>query len=265
MTSPGTLALDDDELASATLSPQSRARAATLLDEHGFLILPRVFPAERLAAWQVAYAEQMKRRQTEREAAAFPVGNQRFLFAVHLESELADPMLYACPLVLPIIRDLVGDDCILNSTSSVVALPGANLQALHKDHQHLYGDERPTPAYALTLVVPLVPLDGTNGTTRLHDGSHRRPASQSPPLDPLVPLGGCLLTDYRLSHRGTPNRGPRMRPLLYLVYSRPWFLDERNFFALPALRRPTTPIPAEAEALFARADGHADLGVDTGA
>jgi len=254
--------LSDAELATGTLDDHSRKEAQGLLDQHGFLVLPRVFSAERMAAWQIAYAEQMKARQAASDGAAFPVGHQRFLFSVHLQAALADPALYASSLLLPIIRDLLGVDCILNSTSSVVALPGAELQALHKDHQHLYGDHLTTPAYALTLVVPLVPLDHVAGTTRLHDGSHRRPASVSPTLDPIIPLGGCLLTDYRLSHRGTPNHGTRMRPLLYLVYSRPWFLDERNFFSLPGLRLPTAPIPDSARPLFRRAEAQPYLGVE---
>jgi hypothetical protein len=44
--------------------------------------------------------------------------------------------------------------------------------------------------------------------------------------------------DYRLSHWGTPNVGTRARPILYLVYTRPWFTDARNFQQLYPLDVP---------------------------
>jgi hypothetical protein len=44
-----------------------------------------------------------------------------------------------------------------------------------------------------------------------------------------------LLIDYRLQHGGTANHAKQARPLLYLVYSRPWFRDHRNFKKQSAL------------------------------
>ena len=38
-----------------------------------------------------------------------------------------------------------------------------------------------------------------------------------------------VLWDFRLKHAGTPNIGPLPRPLLYLTYCRPWFVDHKNF------------------------------------
>ena len=38
-----------------------------------------------------------------------------------------------------------------------------------------------------------------------------------------------MLWDFRLMHGGTSNRGTVPRPLLYLTYCRPWFVEHLNF------------------------------------
>ena len=37
------------------------------------------------------------------------------------------------------------------------------------------------------------------------------------------------MADWRLKHRGLANRTREDRPLLYLTYARPWFVDKYNF------------------------------------
>ena len=41
--------------------------------------------------------------------------------------------------------------------------------------------------------------------------------------------GSAILFDYRLKHRGLGNRSTEDRPLLYLTYARPFWLDVYNF------------------------------------
>jgi hypothetical protein len=57
-----------------------------------------------------------------------------------------------------------------------------------------------------------------------------------PAQDPVVPLGSCLLLDYSVAHYGRGNRSDRVRPILNLIYSRPWFRDCRNYHLQPPLR-----------------------------
>ena len=63
-----------------------------------------------------------------------------------------------------------------------------------------------------------------------------------PACSPLVPAGGAIAFDYRVIHRGTGNTdhcGRADQPMLYFVYSKPWFADVVNFptdaplFAVP--------------------------------
>jgi hypothetical protein len=41
--------------------------------------------------------------------------------------------------------------------------------------------------------------------------------------------GSMLIFDYRVVHRGTANTGAEPRPVLYMVYSKPWWADRVNF------------------------------------
>ena len=50
-------------------------------------------------------------------------------------------------------------------------------------------------------------------------------------IEPVVREGSCILWDFRLMHGGTPNRSALPRPLLYLTYCRPWFMEYMNFNA----------------------------------
>jgi hypothetical protein len=46
---------------------------------------------------------------------------------------------------------------------------------------------------------------------------------------PWPQMGDCYFMDFRLRHAGTPNISDKPRPILYLVYSRRWFQDRKNF------------------------------------
>ena len=221
-------------------------------------MLPDAFERAFVERIQRAYSQYVL-AQRSGEGRAVEVGDRRFMIPVELRAPFDDPGLYANPLVLAILRAVLGEDCVLNSFSSVVALPGAEAQARHKDHDLLFGFDPGArlPCHALTLVIPLADLDETSGTTALWERSHRVElggGADAEPVEPWLSMGECLLMDYRLSHAGTPNRGDKLRPILYVVYSRPWFLDERNFYSLPALRLGGDPTLAPAlRPLFARA------------
>jgi ectoine hydroxylase-related dioxygenase (phytanoyl-CoA dioxygenase family) len=163
------------------------------------------------------------------------------MVSIALEPPFLDARLFAAARVMPLIRAVVGQDCVLNNLTSVVSLPGAPAQHMHKDGALLFDATigAPLPCHALTLVVPLIDLDEKTGTTALFPGTHRRESAQyatGPARLPRMKMGGCYVMDYRLSHQGTPNTSARPRPILYVVYSRPWFIDANNFNQIPALR-----------------------------
>ncbi len=73
---------------------------------------------------------------------------------------------------------------------------------------------------------------------------------------PLLKRGDAFIFDYRTIHVGLTNHGDERRSILYMVYARPWFFDEKNHkrrnpvdVALEARQA----LPSEAQALLARA------------
>jgi len=59
--------------------------------------------------------------------------------------------------------------------------------------------------------------------------------------------------DYKLRHYGVANRSDAVRPILYNIYSRPWFRDYKNYGKqtdLEISRKDYSRIPDEYKHLF---------------
>src|SRR5206468_13062791 len=75
-------------------------------------------------------------------------------------------------------------------------------------------------------------------------------------------LGGCYFMDYRLWHQGAANRSDRPRPVLYIIYARPWFTDLVNFgkhARLRLSREDAFAMPPAQRRLFRRIAGKGEL------
>ena len=46
---------------------------------------------------------------------------------------------------------------------------------------------------------------------------------------PLLRRGDAVVYDQRTVHRGTANRSTETRPVLYLLFARPWYQETLNF------------------------------------
>jgi hypothetical protein len=235
------LAFTADERATNALQQRTIETAVKQFQASGCLLLENVFSALFIQELDTVYAERYGHYyQAEKHADALNVGHRRFLITVGFQLPFNTPQLYANPLVLPIIESILDNDCVLGSLASVVSLPGAALQHAHADYSPLFPSfpSRLLPSYALTLFIPLVELNDFHGTTRIWPGSHRsgnQEQLQADFVDPQVPLGSCVLMDYRVLHQGTENRAEIPRPILYLVYHRPWFKDYKNYKKQPFL------------------------------
>merc|ERR1712176_1529391 len=91
----------------------------------------------------------------------------------------------------------------------------------------------------LTVFVPLVNVSRANqlGSTEFWPGTHQgvvdltsllRECENSEGFTPDYHVGSALIFDYRLLHRGLPNEGDDKRPMLYMVWAKPWY-QEQNF------------------------------------
>jgi ectoine hydroxylase-related dioxygenase (phytanoyl-CoA dioxygenase family) len=194
------------------------------------------------------------------------VGDGRYMVTLDLDPPFDRPELFASPPLLAIAQATLGVDMIINSLAVVIALPGALAQRAHVDHSMLFpSDEAASmtaPPYALTAIIPLLDLDESTGSTEVWP---RGPLMATPDLwttklagSTVLPLllGDAALMDYRVCHGGTSNPGSVPRPILYVVYSRPWFRDADNFSEMPPLRvsaQHLANLPAQYRRLFASA------------
>jgi hypothetical protein len=72
--------------------------------------------------------------------------------------------------------------------------------------------------------------------------------------------GDCVMLDYRTLHAGLPNLSGRARPIVYMVYARPWFFDDVNHtnrIPLDMSIEHYEQLPASVHPLLIRAYSHA--------
>ena len=223
--------------------PEEIALGAELFNTWGTLQIDNAFPVELIERLQSTFFERYAAYFHEGDHPdALWLGDKRYMLTVDTVAPFDDPELIGAPTVLPIIRRVLGDDCVLGAFTAVISLPGSRDQRLHKDHPALFPDTEwhfTLPSFATQIIIPLVPLDELTGTTRFYKGTHRIPTEEAEATghqDPQVPLGSCLINDYRCAHRGLGNRSDRVRPILTLIYNRPWFHDYKNYGKQPPLR-----------------------------
>ena len=206
-------------------------------------------------------AEELASEATRRAAAAgadagdasagfhFADASQRgpFRLDLRLGAALESPPFDALDLgaIWPHVRTALGEDAVLRRRGLVVGLPGASDQAYHADAPRVppevwaeHEAKSPTqPPHSLVVFLPLCDLDETNGPTSFLPGSHQRwtsdaleaeadaPGSSSAGAPAIldVDAGDAIVFDSRTQHAGGENRSTHARPILYLVFARPWF------------------------------------------
>ena len=252
-----------EEEINAGISNNTLKQAISIYNDDGCLLLKNVFSEGYInnlnTSFKKKYSRFFKNKVHEN---ALEVGNQRFMVTIKMETPFNSHKLYANTLVFPIIKALLGEECILNGFGSVISLPGALDQDPHYDHPPLFKENievsAKIPSHAITMIVPFVELNQQTGTTVMMPKSHCYPqditANYGLTYDfPLAPLGSVLLMDYRLKHYGMANRSEIVRPIMYNIYSRPWFRDYVNYEKQPPLeisKKDYLKIPDEYKHLF---------------
>ena len=193
----------------------------------GCLTLAGIFDRNLIDAARKEFEHQFD-LSTNPRPQGLKVGHRRLQLPIEVRGPIADPMLAAHPLLLKIVTDLLGADPVIDSVSCVVALPDANDQHLHRDYP-TFGFNG---TFAVTVAIPLIDLSEATGSTLLFPGSHLAdvaPETGQRTERTIMVRGGCYLMDYALWHQGLANHSPEPRPVLYLVFARTWFIDDRNF------------------------------------
>ena len=224
-------------------SPQSLvtlslvANAKSLYEANGVLVMENLLPKSVVHSLYDYFTHEYSSYLSEEKSHnALEVGDKRKMISVEVKGAFNDPTVYGHPLILKLMEGLLDTRYILGSMGVVCSFPGADDQHVHIDHYSLF-QEQPQhvalPSYAVTLVVPLVDLTPESGSTRVWKGSHRYALNKQIPKEysavPYMETGSCYLMDYQLTHSGTPNGSNAVRPILYIIYYRPWFQEAVNY------------------------------------
>lgn len=228
------------------------AAAPALLLQHGALVYDGIFDLALLARVSARLQAYVDTEVIRLPGQLYRVGDRRLMCTVPSRAPFFDDALLDPPALRALFEVTLGPDYLIQSYGAVLSLPGSAPQHIHRDYSFLFNPQMGAslPAYALTVAIPLVPLDEHNGTTAMCLETHR--GGDGEVYLPFPQLGGCYIWDYRLHHFGMPNRSKVTRPLLYLVYAAPWFIDPENFKTVAPLRAPEpgqTPSPRVAHLL----------------
>jgi ectoine hydroxylase-related dioxygenase (phytanoyl-CoA dioxygenase family) len=266
------------ERTSGSFADETIKRASRNFRTDGALILEDVVDTAIVAEARRQFAKSYSRYLNGGDYDdALAVGNGRVYLTVDLSPPFDSPQLFANPYLLPILSAALGDDFVIGAYGAVCSLPSAAAQPRHCEGGFLFlrtGVDWLLPPAAVAVAIPLIEMNEIHGTTTLWLGSHRDQKRSNELLDPngstdfsdvriepVVRDGSCMLWDFRLVHCGTANRGSLPRPMLFLTYCRPWFLDDKNFTAqdnpkqkpLLASTDFVASLPAQQRRLLARA------------
>lgn len=234
-------------------------RSIDVFNENGAVLIEDMFPQDMM---QELYTSFMQRFEDWKKAGLGDpnfVGNKRYTVPLRIQAPFNDPRLWANPVLLDLLTEVMGARPILNAFGSVVTYAGANTQHVHREHPLLFEDveaNRGLPTHAVTILVPLVDLNEELGGTQLWEGTNKAVEIDEPEGEPTVVYtrkGSMLVFDYSTFHGGLASRSDDVRPVLFLTYSLPWFRDSMAFeshFALGITEKELDAIPAEHKDLF---------------
>jgi hypothetical protein len=153
--------------------------------------------------------------------------------------------------LMPFIKSILGEGSKLLYAGLILSFKNSADQPWHQDGDRLFqSNEFPDgkgidfPPYAVNVFIPLDNVKVELGPTEFCVGSHIESKAQAilqqlssgsyesdEVIAPLLNFGDALIYDYRICHRGTRNLAEmnKTRPMLYLMYARPWFHEHLNF------------------------------------
>ncbi len=206
----------------------------------GYTVVPAVLDAGEIAAARAALDDVFAREDAIAEQRHWKTPTYRVAYMLpQKHAFFRDAPLN--PRVLPLMRRVLGDDCVINSLNGLTMISGGETQRLHKDSMSIPGH--------VMYVNALHTLDDftvANGCTRLIPGSQDRPlhrdkpwmtntdeawidAFESEAIPVEAPAGSLIAYNGGLWHAGSRNTTARPRRALHLFYSRPWVRPQWDF------------------------------------
>jgi ectoine hydroxylase-related dioxygenase (phytanoyl-CoA dioxygenase family) len=201
------------------------------LERDGFAVLEGVVEAELIAD----LLETIDRVMVD---ADIPFGSNTFL-GLHTRRIFnllsRDPVFARVPLhpaVLPIVEQVLDEQCLLSSLTAIEMHAGQDAQPLHCDDGSIALPRPHAPVVCVALWA-LTDFDHANGATRLVPGSHRRDrrpgkGEHAAHVEAEMPAGSVLLYDGSLWHGGGANSSDDRRVGIVVNHCAGFLRQEEN-------------------------------------
>lgn len=225
-------------------SPSFIAEALTYLHRDGILILSNAISPTHIDSLHSLLApEALQISKNPNHHFNWNRGNMDQ--APPLQPDLMYTDIWANPIVVSILQQILGPDLVCHYANGNTALPqSTERQPVHSD----IDQPHPMFPFGYAVNIPLCDVDVENGSTEIWVGSHRdscidqhvryrdgefdlaiRPElveerrRHSPPIQPEIKKGSIIVRDVRLWHAGMPNRSLEPRIMLAFVIQPKWF------------------------------------------
>ena len=223
------------ELKEVCLKPETIDAAAKEIRQSGAIVVENAIDRQLIEhARKIFFEEYGRYLDGRKHADTLEVGSGRLMITVDIRPPFDSSLFFANPFLLPLLQAVLGKSLVVDAFGVVCSLPSAPQQVRHSDGGILFpssGLDLVLPTTAITLAIPLLDMNEFHGTTKLWLGSHRKNeiGKDDIGIEPVVQEGSCILWDFRVKHGGTANKSNVARPILYLTYCRPWWIDHLNF------------------------------------
>jgi ectoine hydroxylase-related dioxygenase (phytanoyl-CoA dioxygenase family) len=202
------------------------------LCDNGFTIVKNVLTEAELTFLRPAiddiYATYDPQRDGLRRVDGYRFASNLVNFGAFFES------IFLRSPVYDLVRNLLGDDCILSSLNSLEPLPGQGNQVLHRDQP----SESGSPPIVANSLWAIDEMDRANGATRLIPASHKNsdppPADESGAVYAEVEAGSVIVTNAHILHGASANRSGRRRRVMHGYFTKngyPQQLEQRKYLS----------------------------------
>jgi hypothetical protein len=222
------------------------ADAATCLAEHGACLIDGAIPNSVIAAalehYRTTYDTLMRPGQASL-VRNFQDDPLRAQIPIAPAGAIADPLLFANPNVMALVHQFLGEKVIIGEMGGVISHPGSKPQYIHRDSAFLFGGipaELELPWWSFQIIIPLVDVPLECGPTEYWPGSHKRfdaaAVTAQPPQRTPMRAGSVFAYSALTLHRGGANISNIVRPIIYIIYQRPWYLERSGYSDKPQVR-----------------------------
>jgi ectoine hydroxylase-related dioxygenase (phytanoyl-CoA dioxygenase family) len=224
--------METTALIDASYSPEQIEHYALEMESQGYFIIEDILSSD-----EVELAISILNEIFERESKIGPErGWHTDMYKVSYLLPQKHPFFRRLPLhpkVLPLMRHILGERCVMSSLNGFTMIPGSADQRLHLDQA------MSVPGMVLNINAMFCLDDFTkaNGATRVIPGSHKRifdrdcdrSKIEQETIQLTAPAGSMVAFNGGLWHGGSHNTTNGYRRALHAFYSRPWVKPQWDF------------------------------------